>query len=55
MKIFKFRCVVVDTDIHWGDGTSAIFREEEEVLYISLHRSLVLDCFVCVVTDLFSF
>lgn len=32
------RILIFDWDIHHGDGTQHIFREEEGVLFISLHR-----------------
>jgi acetoin utilization deacetylase AcuC-like enzyme len=31
------RIVVVDLDVHQGDGTAEIFRDDEEVLTISIH------------------
>lgn len=30
--------LVFDWDIHHGDGTQHIFREQEGVLFVSLHR-----------------
>lgn len=32
------RILILDWDIHHGDGTQDIFEESSEVLYISLHR-----------------
>ena len=32
------RIAIVDWDLHHGDGTQAIFYDDPEVLYISLHR-----------------
>ena len=32
------KVVIFDWDIHFGDGTSKIFYEDDQVLYISLHR-----------------
>ena len=29
---------IFDWDVHCGDGTSKIFYEDENVLYISIHR-----------------
>lgn len=35
---FLFRVLIVDWDIHHGNGTQRMFEEDERVLYISLHR-----------------
>lgn len=32
------KVVIFDWDVHFGDGTSKIFYEDDSVLYISLHR-----------------
>jgi hypothetical protein len=32
------RVVVLDWDVHHGNGSAAIFEEDPSVLYISLHR-----------------
>ena len=32
------RVLIVDYDVHHGNGTQHIFEEETEVLFISLHR-----------------
>ncbi|KAK0398158.1 hypothetical protein QR680_002452 [Steinernema hermaphroditum] len=32
------RVLIVDWDVHFGDGTAEIFAEDDSVLYISLHR-----------------
>ena len=32
------RAVILDWDVHHGDGTQKIFYEDDSVLYISLHR-----------------
>ena len=33
------RVLVLDWDVHHGNGTEAIFAESDEVLYISIHQS----------------
>lgn len=35
---FFFRVLIVDWDIHHGNGTQRIFETDNKVLYISLHR-----------------
>jgi histone deacetylase 6 len=30
--------VVLDWDVHHGNGSQAIFEEDPSVLYVSLHR-----------------
>lgn len=32
------RVLIVDWDIHHGNGTQRIFENDDKVLYISLHR-----------------
>uniref|UniRef100_A0A1I8ANZ7 histone deacetylase n=1 Tax=Steinernema glaseri TaxID=37863 RepID=A0A1I8ANZ7_9BILA len=32
------RVLIVDWDVHFGDGTAEIFAEDDSVLYVSLHR-----------------
>jgi acetoin utilization deacetylase AcuC-like enzyme len=32
------RVVIVDYDVHHGNGTDAIFRDDDSVLYVSLHQ-----------------
>jgi acetoin utilization deacetylase AcuC-like enzyme len=32
------RIAIVDFDVHHGNGTDAIFREDDSVLYVSLHQ-----------------
>ena len=32
------RVAIVDFDVHHGNGTDAIFREDDSVLYVSLHQ-----------------
>jgi acetoin utilization deacetylase AcuC-like enzyme len=32
------RVAIVDFDVHHGNGTDAIFREDESVLFVSLHQ-----------------
>jgi acetoin utilization deacetylase AcuC-like enzyme len=32
------RLAIVDFDVHHGNGTEAIFRDDESVLYVSLHQ-----------------
>jgi acetoin utilization deacetylase AcuC-like enzyme len=32
------RVAIVDFDVHHGNGTEAIFREDESVLFVSLHQ-----------------
>ncbi len=32
------RVAIVDFDVHHGNGTEAIFREDDSVLYVSLHQ-----------------
>ena len=32
------RVAIVDWDVHHGNGTEAIFREDDDVLYVSLHQ-----------------
>ena len=32
------RIAIVDFDVHHGNGTEAIFRDDESVLYVSLHQ-----------------
>jgi acetoin utilization deacetylase AcuC-like enzyme len=32
------RIAILDWDVHHGNGTEAIFRDEDEVLYVSLHQ-----------------
>ena len=32
------RVAIVDFDVHHGNGTEAIFRDDESVLFVSLHR-----------------
>jgi acetoin utilization deacetylase AcuC-like enzyme len=32
------RIAILDWDVHHGNGTEAIFREDDEVLFVSLHR-----------------
>jgi histone deacetylase 6 len=32
------RILILDWDVHFGNGTQAIFAEDERVLYMSLHR-----------------
>jgi acetoin utilization deacetylase AcuC-like enzyme len=32
------RVAIVDWDVHHGNGTEAIFREDDSVLYVSLHQ-----------------
>jgi len=32
------RILIVDWDIHWGNGTERIFESDPSVIYISLHR-----------------
>lgn len=34
----SFRVLIVDWDIHHGNGTQHMFEESNKVLYISLHR-----------------
>jgi acetoin utilization deacetylase AcuC-like enzyme len=33
------RVLVVDWDVHHGNGTEQIFKESDEVLYVSIHQS----------------
>jgi acetoin utilization deacetylase AcuC-like enzyme len=35
------RVAIVDFDVHHGNGTEAIFRDDESVLYASLHQTRV--------------
>lgn len=35
---FIFRVLIVDWDIHHGNGTQRMFEHDDKVLYISLHR-----------------
>ncbi|CAG2121332.1 unnamed protein product, partial [Medioppia subpectinata] len=37
-KYNKKRVLILDWDVHHGDGTQKIFANEDNVLYISLHR-----------------
>ncbi|KAG1457388.1 hypothetical protein G6F56_006618 [Rhizopus delemar] len=37
-KLNVKKTVIVDWDIHFGNGTQSIFQEDPDVLYISLHR-----------------
>lgn len=32
------RVAIVDWDVHHGNGTEAIFRDDDDVLYVSLHQ-----------------
>ena len=32
------RIAIVDFDVHHGNGTEAIFRDDPSVLFVSLHR-----------------
>ena len=31
--------LVLDWDVHHGNGTNAIFRDSREVLFVSIHQS----------------
>jgi histone deacetylase 6 len=33
-----FRILILDFDVHHGNGTQEIFEDDESVLFISLHR-----------------
>lgn len=33
------RVMIVDWDVHHGDGTAAIFRDDPSVLYVSIHQT----------------
>lgn len=33
-----FRVLIVDWDVHHGNGTQSIFEEDPKILYISVHR-----------------
>lgn len=33
-----FRVLIIDWDVHHGNGTQSIFEEDSHVLYISVHR-----------------
>jgi acetoin utilization deacetylase AcuC-like enzyme len=35
------RVLVIDWDVHHGNGTEAIFRERDDVLLVSLHQELI--------------
>lgn len=35
---FIFRVLIVDWDVHHGNGTQEIFLEDSNVLYLSIHR-----------------
>ncbi len=37
-KFNKKRILIVDWDVHHGDGTQKVFENDDRVLYISLHR-----------------
>jgi histone deacetylase 6 len=32
------RIAIIDWDIHFGDGTHQIFKDDEDVLFFSIHR-----------------
>lgn len=32
------RVMIVDWDVHHGNGTQSIFEEDDRVLFVSLHR-----------------
>ena len=32
------KVVIFDWDVHFGDGTSKIFYQDDQVLYVSIHR-----------------
>lgn len=36
--LFFYRVLIVDWDVHHGNGTQHIFENTSNVLYISLHR-----------------
>ena len=38
MEMGYERILIVDPDIHEGDGTQACFDDSDGVLYISLHK-----------------
>lgn len=33
-----YRVLIVDWDVHHGNGTQSIFEEDPKILYISVHR-----------------
>lgn len=39
------RVLILDWDVHHGNGTEKIFYDSKDVLYISIHRSL--RCVAC--------
>ena len=38
MTLIHFRVLIVDWDVHHGNGIQRMFEEDPRVLYISLHR-----------------
>lgn len=37
---YGYRVIIVDWDVHFGEGTNEAVREQKNILYISLHRRL---------------
>ena len=37
IRAFRLRAAVIDLDVHQGDGTAAIFADDDSVLTVSLH------------------
>lgn len=37
-RVFISRVLIIDFDIHHGNGTQSLFEENEMVMYISVHR-----------------